>query len=277
MRVRFFLGVDAMSFQYPGAAAPDIRPCRLAGSKLSFRGPARLPEAGSLACLGGTETYGRFLARPFPELLEARLGRSCVNMGVAHAGLDTFLNDRAALSIAGRADLVILQLPPAHALSNRFYRVHPRRNDRFLCATPVLEALYPELDFTEFAFVGALMARLRAACPERFGQVRDEVQTVWTRRMQLTLRGLRAPVLLLWLRRRAPSRQVEPAFVARRMVDALAPLSRGVVEVDVAPAGERGAFDGMFFEPLEASAAYSLPGPRAHEAVAAALAAAIGQ
>ncbi len=56
-------------------------------------------------------------------------------------------------------------------LSNTFYSVHPRRNDRFLGATPRLRALYPEMDFTDFAFARHLLHSLSALASRRFSEV----------------------------------------------------------------------------------------------------------
>ena len=60
-----------MSFAFPGETSLDYLPCRYGRSKLLFRGPRRDLTAPYAAVLGGGETYGKYVARPFPALVEA--------------------------------------------------------------------------------------------------------------------------------------------------------------------------------------------------------------
>ena len=47
-------------------------PCRYGMSRIMFRGPKRRLDNPYFACIGGTETYGKFIDRPFPALIEKR-------------------------------------------------------------------------------------------------------------------------------------------------------------------------------------------------------------
>ncbi|EPX82368.1 hypothetical protein Salmuc_04093 [Salipiger mucosus DSM 16094] len=162
-----------------------------------FRGPRRSLDESYVAFLGGTETYGRFVAAPFPALAEQRLDRVCVNLGAVNAGPDLYLNDAGALDVAARAELCVVQMMSAQNMSNRFYGVHPRRNDRFLRASEGLQALYPEVDFTEFHFTRHMLGRLREVSAERFAQVTEELRQAWMARMTQLLTVLRGRALLL--------------------------------------------------------------------------------
>ena len=153
--------VGEMAYERMGETTLDYLPCRYGGCRLLFRGPQRRLEGSYAAFLGGTETYGKFIERPFPALVEARTGLRCVNFGWPNAGVDVFLNEPELLKMAGAARVVVLQVPCAPNLSNRYYSVHPRRNDRFVTATPRLQSLFPEVDFTEFHFTRHLLSRLR--------------------------------------------------------------------------------------------------------------------
>jgi len=271
-----------MSMHVTGAAALDDPICRYPGSELPVRGPCADLGAPYTAFLGGSETFGRFVAAPFPALVDRRLGRSCVNLGCMNAGLDAILGDAGVMRIAAGARLAVVQLPGAQNLSNLYYRVHPRRNDRFLAPTRRLAALYPEVDFTEFHFTKHLLSTLHRRAPDRFAPLREELRAVWVARMAQLLQALGGRALLLWLQYDDPRPRAgdalgpEPLLVTRAMIDRVKPHARGLVEVPVAPAGElAGETRKMAFGPLQAPTAEHMLGPAMHARIAARLAEAI--
>lgn len=102
-------------------------------------------------------------------------------------GIDMHLADTLVTEAAAEAGGFILLLPPLGNLSNPFYSVHPRRNDRFLAAHGRLKSLFPEVDFAQFAFTGHALGALASTCPRRYGEVRSGLQLAWVARMQLLL------------------------------------------------------------------------------------------
>ena len=130
--------------------------------------------------------------------MEDRIGCCAVNLGVENAGLDAYLNDAGALSTAANAQLAIIQVSCSYNCSNRFYTVHPRRNDRFLKASSALKSLYPEMDFTEIHFTRHLLARLQSISPERFESVAQEACMAWQSRMRHLIGQMNGKVILLW-------------------------------------------------------------------------------
>ncbi|MBZ8117266.1 hypothetical protein KUD11_01255 [Roseovarius sp. LXJ103] len=267
-----------MAYEKLGQSPLDYMPCRYGASKLLFRGPRREFDAPYVACLGGTETYGKFIEAPFPALLEARTGVTCVNFGLPNAGIDVFLNDPGVLSIANNARLVVLQVPPALNMSNRFYTVHPRRNDRFVKASASLKSVFREVDFTEFHFTRHMLRHLRGVAPDRFDLIRDELQAAWIARMRVLLHQVTAPVALLWMSAHAPQESAaspdlvhDPAFVTCAMLDAVRPQVACVIDATVSAEALALGSRGMVFSELEGSAACELLGPAAHAEAAAAL------
>ncbi|MEL6641461.1 MAG: DUF6473 family protein, partial [Pseudomonadota bacterium] len=123
-----------------GALSYD--PCRYGLSRIYFRGPKRDLNQPYLAFLGGTETFGKFIETPFPALIELELRHPCINFGCVNGGVDAFVNDPTIMEACKDADLTVVQIMGANNLSNRFFSVHPRRNDRFLRASTVLQAIY---------------------------------------------------------------------------------------------------------------------------------------
>lgn len=266
-----------MSVHGGGQGALEYYPCRYGNSRVLFRGPRKLLEGPYVAFLGSTETYGRFVEEPFPTLLENRLSVACANFGVLNAGVDLYLNDAAVMDLVTGASAKVLQVMGAQNLSNRFYSVHPRRNDRFLRASDRLETLYPEVDFTEFHFVKHMLGRLEAISTERFKTVTDELRMAWVARMKHLLTQIRGQVVLLWFADHAVPIEAtgmhgrDPLFVTRDMIEALRPRVQDVVEVVVSDHAAAAGMQGMVFSDFEACAAAELLGPEAHHEAALAL------
>lgn len=266
-----------MTYEVPGAGALDYFPCRYGQSRLVFRGPWRAARAPYAVALGGEETYGRFVAAPWPQRLEEGTGRMVLNLGVPHAGPDAWLHDTDLLRLAGGADLRILQVPGAVNLSNPLYTVHPRRNDRFLRASPRLQRLFPEVDFMDFAFTRHMIRALAARGSQRFAEVAQVLAEAWLDRMGALMEALGGRTVLLWFADRAPPAPGDrlrlapgaPLLVDMTMLQAVRPRAAGLVEVQ--SPRFTGNTQGMDFGPLEEAAARTLPGPEGHEAVAQAL------
>ncbi|MFP7674354.1 DUF6473 family protein [Marivita sp. S0852] len=258
-----------------GDRSIDYAPCRYNGSRLWFRGPRKALRGPYVACLGGCEMYGRYVAEPLSDVLDARVGPSVVNLGVENAGVDAYLNDPGALCTAASAAITVLQLSGCHNTSNRYYSVHPRRNDRFLKASPDLTTLYPEMDFTEVHFTRHMLTRLQEICPARYDKIIAEARRAWHARIVSLIRQLNGKKILLWFAPQDLTDTIRSAdhvdpFLSRTLVHDLHTLADGLVEV----VPERWALaetDGDICE-LEAARMERLPGPQAHQTAADALA-----
>lgn len=203
---------------------------RYEGSRLLFRGPARVLDGRHIAVVGGgAEGAGaRVAAR-----LEAELGVPCADFGVLNASVEAFLQDPVVPGACRAARLTVVEVLGAANLSNRLYSVHPRRNDRFLRPSPALRALYPAVDFAEICFTRHLLLRLREADAERFDLVVEELRIAWAARMRAFLERIGPRALLLWRGARDGGGPLgpEPLFVTPAMVEALRPLVAGIVAV----------------------------------------------
>lgn len=262
-----------MAYLRPENGALDYLPCHYGTSRLSFRGPRCDLSGDYLALLGGSETFGRLVSSPYSALLEEQLPCPVANLGNPNASPDLYLADRAALQVASGARAVVVQITGAQNLSNRFYRVHPRRNDRFVAAAPVLRALYRDVDFAEIHFTRHLLQVLAARGAERFALILAELKAVWLQRMAELLESLPPQRLLLWMADRVPEPVGQcrmeghaPWFVDAAMVQALRPLVQDYVEV-VTQRPAAGAED----DNPEGAAACGLPDAAGHRVVAQAL------
>ncbi len=268
-----------MSFLIQGASALDEEPCQYGTSRILCRGPKRTPTGNYVAFLGDSETFGRFVEWPFAALIEQTTGRVCVNLGAINVGLDSYLHEPDLLEMAAGAEAVVVQVMGAQNLTNRFYRVHPRRNDRFLEPTPELVAMFPEVDFTEFNFNMHMLNTLKKTSPNRFRVVQREIKALWVTRMGRLVEKIGRQTLLLWLQYmdRGPLRletqsPTDSGFVDSKMVNEIRPFLAGVVTQAVCSATETGEMDSMIFGHMQEPVAEKSLGPTTHTLIASAVA-----
>lgn len=270
-----------MSCESQGAGALDYFPVRYGRSKLLFRGPRRELTGKFCTVIGGTETYGKFVADPYPALTERAIGMPVVNFGYVNAGVDVFLNEQAVLDACKHSRATVIQLVGAHNMSNRFYSVHPRRNDRFLRASSLMKTIFREVDFTEFHFTRHMLATLKAISPEKFAVVEDELKAAWVGRMKQLLGKIEGKTLLVWMSGRTgdagPSDGMghEPLLVDDDMVAAVRPHATELVRVVPSAAARSEGVTGMQFTAFEEPVAAEMPGPLFHAEVANAVAPAL--
>lgn len=270
-----------MTFDALGPGALDYLPCRYGASRLLFRGPRRDLNAPYVAFVGGTETYGKFIAKPFPALVEEQLGMTCVNFGLPNAGIDAFAHDPFVPGATAKGAITVLQVMGAQNMTNRFYTVHPRRNDRFVSASNLLRTIYREVDFADFHYNRHLVTELARVSPDRFATVRAELQAAWSARMRLMLKQISGRSIVLWFSDHAPQSQDatvndgdlsgDPLFITREMMDEVRALATHVVEVVASPEACAAGTDGMVFAEMESVAAAEMLGPGAHAEAADAL------
>ncbi|MEL6452455.1 MAG: DUF6473 family protein [Pseudomonadota bacterium] len=266
-----------MSFDVLSPGGLDYLPCRYGSSKVLFRGPRRSLDAPFVACFGGTTTYGKFIRAPYPDLVEASLGTPCINFGTVNGGVDVMATDPFLREVTKQARVTVIQITSPRNMSNRFYRVHPRRNDRFVEASALLRAIYRDVDFAEFNFTNHMLTRLHLLSPDRFESVLEELRTAWVARMRLVLSQISGHTVLLWASARAPEDRTDaiddadPSFVTRDMITAVSSMATQRVEVVATPDAVEAGTDGMVFTEMEAPAAQTMLGPQMHHDIAAAL------
>jgi hypothetical protein len=263
-----------MAYAFPSAGALDFATCTYGGSRLTFRGPKRDTERAFVSVIGGSDAYGKFVRAPFPDLLERTLGLPVANLGQQNAGIDVFLNDPTTLEIAAKSSVAVIQLLGPQNNSNRFYAVHPRRNDRFLAAKPALRELFPKVDFTEFNFTRHLLLTLQHQSPEKFQILATELRQVWTLHMRHLLAQLPCPKLLVWISETAPVAAQDaddlfanPMLIDREMIAGIARLATQVVQAIPSPEARVMGLEGMDFAPQDLPSAAASLGPYAHREI----------
>ncbi|MEM8774950.1 MAG: DUF6473 family protein [Pseudomonadota bacterium] len=262
---------------------PKYELCQYEGIKLDFRGPKRNLSGEFVAFLGSTETFGKYVETPFPDRLQKLIGTVCVNLGCRNISVDGLLNEPGVTDIASRAKLTVLQVPCATGINNKYYHVHPRRNDRFLNAKEPLTALFPKVDFTEFNFTRHMLSELKNKSESKFARITEELTKRWIVRMKRLLGRIDSPVLLLWFSGRCPEEEFEhpeirfqPSLVRRDMIDELQQHASAFFEFDTASGMRANNVDHALidkvFARLSKRVFLDVPGQSAHDRAAKELA-----
>lgn len=276
-----------MGYQRPDRAFIDYQAYRWGRLGQEFRGPPPDLDRPYVACIGGAQTFGRYVARPWPALLGDRLDRQTANFGAADAGPGFYLADSQVLEALCDADLCIVQVMSARALSNRLYQVRPRRNHQLKSVSPALRRMFPHIGDDAFASARDLLDAAAAEDADRFLAIVEELRAAWVARMRSLLRAIHTRKILFWFSERTPdegpppgarvSATKDPHHVDRAMLDALdAEVDATVLCVTKAGMPQPLLVDGApvlrtpFGAPIRDNRRY--PSPEMHEAAAAALA-----
>ncbi len=273
--------VKRMKHDEIDSAGLHYAPCRYGLSRIFFRGPKRRLDTPYVAFIGGTETFGKFIDRPLASLVEREIGQTCVNLGCVNGGVDAFVNDPTIMATCHDAKVTVVQVMGANYLSNRFYSVHPRRNDRFLRASTVMQAIYSDVDFADFTFTRHMLTTLYAKSPERFDIVVSELREAWVARMRNMLNQIGPRSILLWFSKeplsdapwdtRPGKLSADPLFISASMIDQLRPQVLDVIEAQPSPVALAMGTKGMYFSPAQAKAASEMMSIGSHQEAAAKL------
>ena len=269
-----------MTYERTGARALDYEYCHYGRSRLAFRGPKWPIPDDFVLCLGGAETFGRFIETPYPALLERRTGRRVLNLGLPNTGWDAYLTDPWVMDMVRRAEMTILQVPGLQCHSNRNYTVHPRRNDRVIGQTVLMREVFREVDFTEFNFTRHLVGALQARAPERFSALVRDLRAVWLSRLKTLVSAAMGGTAVMWFAPHPPLDKQEameisgdPWGVDKTLFTEAAALAKASLTIRISAKARVLGAEGMVYSPIEAPVTFGLPGPLAHHEAAEQLAA----
>lgn len=216
----------------------DYKLYRYGRSRQVFRGPQPDLRGGYLCFLGGSNTFGRFTDMPYSHEVGDRMRLTPLNLGTEGAGPGFFLSDPEVLRAASDAKVCVIQVMCASALSNRMFSVRPRRNTRIHAVSDLLVGIYPEVDFSRFSFVHAMLKYLRNLDENRFKLISNEMKNAWIGRTQTLLSAIETKTVLFWFSQRSPDdpngnlggAADYPHFVDRSMIDSVVPSADSYVE-----------------------------------------------
>ena len=200
------------------------------GTDLDLRGPRPILEAGNyFVCLGAAQTFGCFCEKPFPKLLEERLGVPALNLGIAGAGPAFFASRANVIDLINAAQFVIVQVMSGRSADNSLYRSRgleymTRRSDGMECGA---ETAYRELlANNDKPFVKRIV---------------DETRENWISDYKELLSQIRVPRILFWFSKRQPQYEERyddvfslfgefPQLVTDGMVETIKPWAQEFVE-----------------------------------------------
>jgi hypothetical protein len=187
-----------MSYVAMDARPVDFILCQYGSSKNLFRGPKKSCKHSYGVCLGGADTFGGKVPDPFSAMLERKMGMPILNLGAQHSGAGFYTEDDAIHEIIENAQVIFIEAPSVVNQSNPFYRVHPRRNDRFVTALGPLYDLFPGADFVECHFTKHLIAKLITIDAARADIVFRALQDELVRNLTIMRARWRAKTVVHW-------------------------------------------------------------------------------
>jgi len=180
----------------------DYHMYELDGTGLRFRGPRleRLPTDGYFVCIGAAQTFGCLCERPFPVLLQDRLGLPALNLGYGGAGPSFFLKHAALLEYINKARFAVVQVMSGRSESNRMFdsgglEYLTRRSDGQKMSA---DRAYNEL------LMGSNRSVVAFAGPTEVRRLVDESRQNWIANYRKLLDAITVPKILFWFAKRNP-------------------------------------------------------------------------
>jgi hypothetical protein len=157
--------------------------------------PPSLESGAYFTSIGAAQTFGRFVARPFPLLLAERLGAGSLNLGTAGAGPRFFVEHPELLRYANAGAFAIIQVMSA------------RSEDNSLFSSGGRELLTRRGDGVTVGAEPAYQGLLAVHPAEYVRHVVEETRRNWLASFRALLATIRVPRVVLWFSERDPDYQ----------------------------------------------------------------------
>lgn len=159
----------------------------------TLRGPIAALGHDVAVCIGAAQTFGRFVERPFPAILQQELGAPFINCGLGGVGPRFWLRPDL-VTVLNKARLVVVQVMSGRSASNHLFD-NAAKGD--------LEGTLIEsgerMRFEEF-----LTRLINTADRAEIQRVVQRTREDYARSMRRLGAALEVPTVLLWLSRRPP-------------------------------------------------------------------------
>lgn len=200
----------------------------------SLRGPSptdKLEKGKYIVCLGAAQTFGRFVEKPFPQLLSDTLNIPVVNMGHAGAGPSFYSKKMKMIEFINNAQFAIVQVMPGRSMGNSLYETKTGG-----------EMLLRKSDNQKIGASNAWKEILENYSKEEVEQLVSETRKNWHSEMKELLNSIKIPTILFWFSHRVPKYQEEyknvsklfgygsPQLINENMIDNIKPYADYYVE-----------------------------------------------
>jgi hypothetical protein len=194
-----------------------------------FRGPLdRGPDA--IAWLGAAQTFGRYVADPFPAIVGNRLALGTMNLGGAGTTPEYFLRQPILLDEVNRCPVAVIQVMSARGIDNSLFRSTEGRVDGVRSDTGMpTESLH---------LINDLLAQGKSNEAHRLVR---ETQNAWVQKMGMLFEAVRCRTILLYISFREPPpefivndemvKKGFPQLISLKMVRDITPLADQFVSV----------------------------------------------
>lgn len=149
------------------------------------------------AVLGGTESYGRFMRRPYPVSVSGRVGLTCRNYGTLNAGMGAYKQILSFDVMSPETRSCVIEAPPILQVENPYFDVHPVRNDRMVRVKRPYRLLFPDVDVAAATFVGHLWRLSDAADRGAALHMARVLRELWLEGMGDLISRINCPVHIL--------------------------------------------------------------------------------
>ena len=227
---------SALGYQKSDAEIVDYQIWHMRTPKrtLAMRGPspASLKPKDFCASIGAADTFGRFVAQPYPQLLGEALGISSLNLGFSGVGPSFYnqANNKTLIKLINNAKFVTISCFSGRSQENSRFKTTWQSQERYLLedgqTIPADYAYQRLLEECDRPTVMALVEETRARYLDEFIQLLEKITV---------------PKVLLWFSKRSPDYKTTydtvlnlmggfPHLVNRNMLEILKPYCDEYVE-----------------------------------------------
>ena len=163
------------------------------------------------ACLGAAQTFGCFCEKPYPSLLEERLGIKALNLGYGGAGPSFYRKQPRLMEYINKAQFVIVQIMSGRSATNSLYESDGgeyliRRSDQErIGAAEAWGDLLRQNARLRIPLGGNRKIFLLLSGRDKVRRLVEETRQDWLRQSCGLLEEIRPPKILFYFSKRKPS------------------------------------------------------------------------
>lgn len=163
--------------------------------RFPFRGPKpqNLNKKEYFSCIGSAHTYGCFSEKPYPTLLQEKLGLPALNLGQGGTGPSFFLRRKELLDYVNNGQFLVLQVLTGRGESNSLLESNQGKHLMTRRSDGIKQ---PAAKFFE--------ELLKKGEIEQVKRLVTENRHSWIKNYRELMKEIRVPIILFWFSQRSP-------------------------------------------------------------------------